>query len=82
MVVLRSCTVPALHRRCRPVVAIEAFIEELEFSRGTLCDIHTCKASDRTTFCDKSHFSLFLAAFACKQFVILSNIGKLVQRSP
>ena len=54
---------PALHRRCRPVVAIEAFMEELEFSRGTLCDIHTCKASDRTTFCDKSHFSLFLAAF-------------------
>ena len=41
----------------------EAFMEELEFSRRTLCGIHTCKASDRTTFCDKSHFSLFLAAF-------------------
>ena len=57
-------------------------MEELVFSRGTLCDIHTWKASDRTTFCDKSHLSLFLAAFACKQFVISSNIGKLVQRSP
>ena len=57
-------------------------MDELEFSRGTLCDIHTCKASDRTTVCDKSHFSLFQAAFACKQFVISSNIGKLVQRSP